>query len=275
MLQAASAPDVTATAGLAAQGAVVIVDDETGVGEALADALAQRGEPALLTTADDPADQEAMTELVERLRAGHGGAKAVVHLAALAEGWTDEAGLRSLLAARPGAGPGPRGRRRGRRRGRARRHPARRHLRRRRPSRRTRPPRAPSPASSSRSRTSGPTVRVKGVDLSAAPPEAAAQRLLDELYAADDAVEIGYRDGERTALALAPAPLDGRPEEAPLDGDSVLLVTGGARGITAAGGGQLGRALPADARAGRAHARGGGGGAGDRGATDPRELRPH
>ena len=174
-----------------------------------------------------------MTELVERLRAEHGGAKAVVHLAALADGWTDEAGLRSLLPLAQALRSGPRGRRRGRRRGRARRHPARRHLRRRNhPAGRGRA-RAPIPGFLKSLAHEWPDVRVKGIDLSAAPPEAAAQRLLDELYADDDAVEVGYRDGERTALALAPAPLDGRPEEAPLDGDSVLLVTGGARGITA------------------------------------------
>jgi acyl transferase domain-containing protein/NAD(P)H-dependent flavin oxidoreductase YrpB (nitropropane dioxygenase family)/NADP-dependent 3-hydroxy acid dehydrogenase YdfG len=233
VLQAASAPDVTATAGLAERGAVVIVDDETGVGEALADALAQRGEPALLITADDPADQQTMTELVERLRAGHGGAKAVVHLAALAEGWTDEAGLRSLFPLAQALGPDLEAAaaaggaavlgatRLGGTFGVA-----------------TIPPDAAAqgavPGFLKSLAHEWPDVRVKGIDLSAAPPEAAAQRLLDELYAADDAVEVGYRDGERTALALAPAPLDGRPEEAPLDGDSVLLVTGGARGITAA-----------------------------------------
>ena len=233
VLQAASAPDVTATAGLASQGAVVIVDDETGVGEALADALAQRGEPALLTAADEPADQEAMTELVERLRAKHGGAKAVVHLAALADGWTDEAGLRSLLPLAQALGPDLEAAaaaggaavlgatRLGGTFGVA-----------------TIPPDAAAqgavPGFLKSLAHEWPDVRVKGIDLSAAPPEAAAQRLLDELYADDDVVEIGYRDGERTALALAPAPLDGRPEEAPLDSDSVLLVTGGARGITAA-----------------------------------------
>jgi NAD(P)-dependent dehydrogenase (short-subunit alcohol dehydrogenase family) len=53
-----------------------------------------------------------------------------------------------------------------------------------------------------------------------------------ELHAFDPHVEISYRDGERTTFELASAePLD--IGAVPLDGDSVVLVTGGARGITA------------------------------------------
>jgi NAD(P)-dependent dehydrogenase (short-subunit alcohol dehydrogenase family) len=54
-----------------------------------------------------------------------------------------------------------------------------------------------------------------------------------ELFSADGLVEVGYRDGTRTQLALTPAPLDDRPDREPITGDSVLLVTGGGRGITA------------------------------------------
>jgi NAD(P)-dependent dehydrogenase (short-subunit alcohol dehydrogenase family) len=73
---------------------------------------------------------------------------------------------------------------------------------------------------------------VKAIDLSSREPDVVAGQLLDELVAADGLVEVGYRS-ERTQPALAPAPLDDRIEEAPLDAESVLLVTGGARGITA------------------------------------------
>jgi acyl transferase domain-containing protein/NAD(P)H-dependent flavin oxidoreductase YrpB (nitropropane dioxygenase family)/NADP-dependent 3-hydroxy acid dehydrogenase YdfG len=233
VLQAASAPAITATAELATDRALVIVDDETGVGDALADALARRGQPVLLTAADEPADWEAATELAERLRAEHGGVKAIVHLAALANGWTEEPGLRGLLLLARALGPELEA-----------------------------AAAAGGAAVLGVTRLGGtfgvetipldaapqgaitgflkslahelPDIRVKGIDLSAAPPEAVAQRVVDELYAADGAVEVGYRDGERTALALTPAPLDGRPDDAPLDGDSVVLVTGGARGITAA-----------------------------------------
>ena len=64
-------------------------------------------------------------------------------------------------------------------------------------------------------------------------PRRRPSHLLAELTAADGLVEVGYRDGERTRLDLVPAPLDERPGEEPLGEDSVLLVTGGARGITA------------------------------------------
>jgi NAD(P)-dependent dehydrogenase (short-subunit alcohol dehydrogenase family) len=78
-------------------------------------------------------------------------------------------------------------------------------------------------------------VRVKAVDLPAeiADLETAAGHIADELYAADGLVEVGYRGGARTALAVVPAPLADRSELDLIDEDSVVLVTGGARGITA------------------------------------------
>jgi acyl transferase domain-containing protein/NAD(P)H-dependent flavin oxidoreductase YrpB (nitropropane dioxygenase family)/NAD(P)-dependent dehydrogenase (short-subunit alcohol dehydrogenase family)/acyl carrier protein len=230
--QAASAPAITATAELATDGAVLIVDDETGVGDALADALARRGEAGLLTAADEPAGEEAATGLARRLRTEHGGVKAVVHLAGLANGWTD-AGLRRLLlllralrpdleaAAEAGGAAILGATRLGGTFGVA-----------------TIPPDSAAqgaiPGFLKSLAQEWPRIRVRAIDLSPAPPEATARRLLDELYAVDRAVEVGYHEGERTALALRPAPLDDRPENAPLDDDSVLLVTGGARGITAA-----------------------------------------
>ena len=231
VLRAARAPAISATRPLAASGAVVIVDDETGVGEALADALAARGEPILLTAVDEPINPATAARLAERLRAAHGGAKALVHLAALGK-HTDDAGLPALLllaqALRPeleaaavaggasvlgatqlggdfGVGGAPEG--------------------------------AASegtiPGFLKTLAQEWPDVRVKAVDLSSMAPETAASHLLDELTAADGILEVGYRDGERMRLNLVPVPLDERPDEEPLGEDSVLLVTGGARGITA------------------------------------------
>jgi acyl transferase domain-containing protein/NAD(P)H-dependent flavin oxidoreductase YrpB (nitropropane dioxygenase family)/NAD(P)-dependent dehydrogenase (short-subunit alcohol dehydrogenase family)/acyl carrier protein len=231
VLQAASAPAITATGRLAGSGAVVIVDDETGVGEGLADALASRGVPTLLTAAEEPANPETAARLAERLRATHGGAKALVHLAALGE-HTDDAGLPALLllvqalradleaaassggaavlgATQLGGDFGIGG--------------------------------APEGAASEGTvpgflktlAQEWPDVRVKAVDLSPMAPEPAVSHLLDELTAADGIVEVGYRNGERMRLKLTPVPLDDRPADEPLGTEAVVLVTGGARGITA------------------------------------------
>jgi len=85
-------------------------------------------------------------------------------------------------------------------------------------------------------------LHAKVVDLDAAaaraPAETLAQRLLDELLVAADSFEIGYPAGRRTVYApraapLVPSPaLLGEPTPSVRAGD-VLLVTGGARGITA------------------------------------------
>lgn len=65
-------------------------------------------------------------------------------------------------------------------------------------------------------------------------PEVVAGFVLDELAGGGDAVEVGYADGERRTTAVVEAPLssDDRGEELELDEDAVVLVTGGARGIT-------------------------------------------
>jgi acyl transferase domain-containing protein/NAD(P)-dependent dehydrogenase (short-subunit alcohol dehydrogenase family) len=80
-----------------------------------------------------------------------------------------------------------------------------------------------------------PDVRVRAVDLEPAPAESAAQAILDELLAADELVEVGYRAGQRTRLELVRAPLAplSVASPLPLDDTSVVLITGGARGITA------------------------------------------
>ncbi|MGH8905929.1 MAG: SDR family oxidoreductase [Egibacteraceae bacterium] len=61
----------------------------------------------------------------------------------------------------------------------------------------------------------------------------AAERLAAELTAGDDHVEVGWSDGSRTTLQLMPAPLPPGGGQPLLGMDSVLLVIGGARGITA------------------------------------------
>ncbi|WP_341716227.1 SDR family NAD(P)-dependent oxidoreductase [Micromonospora sp. FIMYZ51] len=78
-----------------------------------------------------------------------------------------------------------------------------------------------------------PAVRVKAVDLAPGPAEQAAGHLLAELTADDGLVEVGYRDGVRTMVAVAPAELVDRERTEPLGPDGVLLAIGGARGITA------------------------------------------
>ncbi|MCI0535366.1 MAG: SDR family NAD(P)-dependent oxidoreductase [Verrucomicrobiales bacterium] len=80
-----------------------------------------------------------------------------------------------------------------------------------------------------------PTVQCKIVDLDMeAPPATLAGYLLSELMERDKEVEVGYRDSQRFVLRAKPAPL-ARTGLALLKIDSnwVVLVTGGARGITA------------------------------------------
>lgn len=78
-----------------------------------------------------------------------------------------------------------------------------------------------------------PTVRVKAVDVPAASQGSIANWVLTELMTADDAVEVGYRAGQRMVPQLVASPLIARDPQFPLDGESVVLITGGARGITA------------------------------------------
>ena len=77
-----------------------------------------------------------------------------------------------------------------------------------------------------------PSVRARVVDLAPGEPAAHAAALAAELTRRGP-VEIGLRDGARVTLEPQPAPLAGRPDGGLLDAGSVLLVTGGARGITA------------------------------------------
>jgi NAD(P)-dependent dehydrogenase (short-subunit alcohol dehydrogenase family) len=210
----------------------VIVDDERGVGEELARALAREEQDVVRLSRDQrPRTEEQASEFAARLR-DRGGVKALIHLAALAEPRPAYGALSELLlltqalraqletaAAAGGAvilgttglggafGVGG----------------------------------ISQDGAASQGALHGflktaalefRGVRVKSIDLSEAPRRQAARLLFAELAAADGLVEAGYRDGERTQLALAPAPLDDRPVVEPLDEECVLLVTGGARGIT-------------------------------------------
>jgi NAD(P)-dependent dehydrogenase (short-subunit alcohol dehydrogenase family) len=60
-----------------------------------------------------------------------------------------------------------------------------------------------------------------------------AAQIRDELCAAEPEREITYTGGRRRATRLRPAALDGGPPRLSLDEKAVVLVTGGARGITA------------------------------------------
>jgi NAD(P)-dependent dehydrogenase (short-subunit alcohol dehydrogenase family) len=77
-------------------------------------------------------------------------------------------------------------------------------------------------------------VRVVDLDPTAAPADLAAQ-LFAELGDAEGPVEIGYPRGRRITLRCAPAPLKVAPAGPNLlNSESTVLITGGARGITAA-----------------------------------------
>jgi NAD(P)-dependent dehydrogenase (short-subunit alcohol dehydrogenase family) len=82
-----------------------------------------------------------------------------------------------------------------------------------------------------------PEIHARCVDLELREaPLALAEYLELELLAKDRLVEVCYRNGSRHRLELVPAALPRRPEghEFKLGPDSVVLLTGGARGITAA-----------------------------------------
>jgi acyl transferase domain-containing protein/NAD(P)H-dependent flavin oxidoreductase YrpB (nitropropane dioxygenase family) len=230
----ASAPAITTTGRLANRGAVVVVDDETGVGEGIVAALADQGETVVrLAASSAPDDAEGAAELTQSVRSEYGRCKALVHLAALADGAPEYGGIAALLAlvqamredlaaaAADGGAAVLAATRLGGTFGAG--QPA-------------------SDAPAAHRAIAGflktlaiewPSVRVKAVDVDDSPAERHSAHLLAEMAAADELTEVGYRDGQRIQLTLRPEPLSGRQDEAPIDGDSVLLITGGARGITA------------------------------------------
>jgi NAD(P)-dependent dehydrogenase (short-subunit alcohol dehydrogenase family)/acyl carrier protein len=84
--------------------------------------------------------------------------------------------------------------------------------------------------------------RVKSVDCDpdGAPAELAA-RLLEEIVAGDPEVEVGFRGERRHILRPVEAPLAATATAPPLGEEPIILVTGGARGITAEAAIELGR----------------------------------
>ena len=80
-----------------------------------------------------------------------------------------------------------------------------------------------------------PAVRTKVVDFGKPDDLAAvAEAVLAETGAADGLIEVGYHDGIRSMIVTDHAPVDSHQANVPaIDDKSVILVTGGARGITA------------------------------------------
>jgi NAD(P)-dependent dehydrogenase (short-subunit alcohol dehydrogenase family)/acyl carrier protein len=241
-----SAPAITATAGLHPAGVVAIVDDGSGPLTQLAVQLAGRDETVLITRASLTGGARSASRLVEQLRREHGVIKALVFpadddgsggvatLLALVQGLASDLqraadgggaavigvtrlggafGLDASAASDPGNAGGS----------------------------------ADTDqigATSGQRALSGflktlaiewPAVRTRTVDLApTADPALAGGQLAAELYAADGLVEVGYRGDDRLTLAVSPATLGETASSAPIDPDCVVLVTGGARGITAA-----------------------------------------
>src|SRR6185503_6698022 len=79
-----------------------------------------------------------------------------------------------------------------------------------------------------------PGVHCKVVGLDPESPAALqAEQLLVELTAADGLVEVGYHGARRRVFQPRLAPLAATSPRLTIDADCVVLVTGGARGITA------------------------------------------
>ncbi len=271
-----------ATSGLSGDGVVVIVDDDTGVGEELADRLRRRGDRVqrIVVASGGLSEPDAVARLTEELSERHGSVKGLVYLQALrspaaaadAEPGGELTGL-FLLA------------------------------------------RALQPALERAAEDGGavvlgatgfggsfaldhtdgdvsrpehgaiagflkslaqewPSVRVKAVDLGRTDPAAMTDNLMSELLAPDRIVEVGYRDGTRTIAELEPRPLDGRPAGPTVTRDSVVLVTGGGRGITAEAALRLAEAYtPTLVLVGRTPLPGDDEDSRTADLTDPRELR--
>ncbi len=232
-LQTAGAPAVTEHATLAQEGVVAIVDDGRGTGTEVAALLAAAGHRAVLV---DALAEDAVEPVLADLREHGGRVKALVHLAALgdpagelltpllllAQGVREDLeaaaadGGAAVLAATSMGG--------------------------------TFGLEADAAASDLEPRQAVLTgfvkslahewegVRVTALDLDAeaAEPARAARHVTDELLAADGLVEVGHRDGRRMTVTLAEADALRREPVLELGAEAVVLVTGGARGITAA-----------------------------------------
>jgi acyl transferase domain-containing protein/NAD(P)H-dependent flavin oxidoreductase YrpB (nitropropane dioxygenase family) len=88
-----------------------------------------------------------------------------------------------------------------------------------------------------------PEVRCRVVDFAAsAPADLIADRLADEVFAGDDLAEVGYDDGRRISLRTIAGPLHRDGRALALAPGEPVLISGGARGITALVAAELARA---------------------------------
>ncbi|WP_394828393.1 SDR family NAD(P)-dependent oxidoreductase [Pendulispora albinea] len=80
-----------------------------------------------------------------------------------------------------------------------------------------------------------PATRVRAIDLDPREDNARlAEHIFDEILADDDHIEVGYTAGERKTVVVAARPSSQNLQEPlEIDEDTVVLFTGGARGITA------------------------------------------
>jgi acyl transferase domain-containing protein len=99
-----------------------------------------------------------------------------------------------------------------------------------------------------------PEVLCKVIALDLARPVAAiAAEFVDELVAGDNDVEVGFSSEGRSVLRASPIPLiNARASSFTIDAESVVLVTGGARGIAAEAAHQLAKYRPTLLLMGRA-----------------------
>ena len=210
----ASAPAITARAGLAPRGAVIIIGDGTGLGEALAERLP--GQAVVIPSSAVPCDEREAQELIEVLVKDQGGIRGLIHLpgddaygglealfllvraAAAQLHQAAAAGGAVVLSATRGTGT------------------------------------ATAPTGFAKSLAlEWPAVRVKAVHLADGTRDELVERLLVECDAGDGLVELAVDAAGRTKSSLVAAPLAQRPETLTLEPGAVVLVTGGARGITA------------------------------------------
>jgi acyl transferase domain-containing protein/NAD(P)H-dependent flavin oxidoreductase YrpB (nitropropane dioxygenase family) len=226
LLRAVDAPTSTDHAGLSPEGEVLIVGDGAGIGAEVARLLAARGEESLLVPA---LDTDAVAPVLGELREQGARVKALVYLAAL-DGEPDLGGLLLLAkgvcgdlemsasaggaaligVTRLGGTFGVGGE-----------------------AGEPDPTQGVVPGVLKCLAHEWPDVRVKVMDIDPGEAGDVAPHVLDELFADDGLVEVGWRGEKRVVLELAASAIEGREPVEPLDGASVVLLTGGARGITA------------------------------------------
>jgi acyl transferase domain-containing protein/NAD(P)H-dependent flavin oxidoreductase YrpB (nitropropane dioxygenase family)/NAD(P)-dependent dehydrogenase (short-subunit alcohol dehydrogenase family) len=79
-----------------------------------------------------------------------------------------------------------------------------------------------------------PEVTCRTVDFeSDAAPDLVVDALVAELASRDGLLEVGYKAGRRVTTVSVPTPIDATTSRVNIDNESVIVITGGARGITA------------------------------------------